>query len=161
MSYAGRATIGVAALGLAVAYALHTFWAITALIVLVGVLWLLGQERGWDWTAHTGLGVMVGAAALGTFLGLPAFAMLGGTVAALVAWDVDRFLARVRAAGRVHEAGTLVRAHLRRMLAVAGLGLVLGGIGLRVEIELSLVGAMILGALALAGLRQALRLARR
>jgi thiosulfate reductase cytochrome b subunit len=74
--------------------------------------------------------------------------MLVGTLAALAAWDLDHFERRLRTAQRVEAQGALIRAHLRRLSIVAGLGLTLGGIALSVQVEITFGWALLLGLLA-------------
>jgi hypothetical protein len=78
--------------------------------------------------------------------------MLVGVVVALVAWDLDRFTWRMRAAGRVEGVDALERRHLWRLLIVAGSGLFLGAAALSVKIRLGFVVAFLLAFLAVLGL---------
>jgi hypothetical protein len=83
--------------------------------------------------------------------------MLAGVVAALAAWDLDHFAQRLRGAGRVVGEAELVQAHMLRLLPIVLIGLLLGAVGLGLQIELRFGWALLLGALAVLGLRWAMR----
>jgi hypothetical protein len=78
--------------------------------------------------------------------------MLVGVVAALAAWDLDCFVWRMRAAGRVEDAGFLEQHHLQRLLTVSGAGLILGAVALSLRIRLGFAAAFLLAFLAVLGL---------
>jgi hypothetical protein len=86
--------------------------------------------------------------------------MLVGVVLALVAWDLDRFLGRMRAAGRIKDVG-LERHHLWRLLIVAGTGLFLGAVALSVKIRLGFAVVFMLALLAVLGLSRVVGFLRR
>jgi len=90
-------------------------------------------------------------------LGLAAGWMLGGTVAAISAWDLDCFGRSLRAAQRVEGRYRLERNHLLWLLLVDLLGLLLAMAPLAVRLEIGFGWAMLLGLLAIVGLGQALR----
>jgi hypothetical protein len=151
----------LAALVLALGYGLNELWGGVAVAVAVGGFWLAGQWRRWEWVASAGLVVWIGVAALGLVLGVRGGWMLVGVVTALVAWDLDRFVWRVRAAGRVEDADALERRHLRRLLAVGGTGLLLGVIAFSLRIRLGFAVAFLLALLALWGLSRVVGFLRR
>ncbi len=146
---------------LAVGYGLGGQWVWTAVIGLVGVLWLAGTWRGWEWVASMGLIGFTGIAAVGLWLDLGAGWMVFGLVAALCAWDLGRFVLCLRRVGRVEAERELEQRHLQRLLAVAGLGLLVAAIALSIEIRFTFVMALLLGLLAVWGLSQAVGFLRR
>jgi hypothetical protein len=150
----------LAALALAAGCAVAGFWAGAALGVGLGLLWLAAQRRGWEWAGAPAFVGLVGLAAFGAWSGLPAAWMLIGAISALTAWDLDRFWWRLRGAGRVVGEQALVRAHLLWLASVAGLGLLLGGAALAVQLDLGFGWALLAGALALLGLGQVIRAVR-
>ena len=93
-------------------------------------------------------------AAIGVWLALALPVLLASQVAALAAWDLDRFAQRLRGAWRVEAEALLMRAHLQRLLAVTGLRLVLSAVALGVQVPLSFGWALLLGAVAILGLSQ-------
>jgi hypothetical protein len=145
-------SIGLATLGLTLGYSLSSLWLWTPLIVVMGLLWLVGQWRNWDGWSSVGLIFFVVAAAGGVWRNVAAGWLLGGTVAALIAWDLDHFSQYLKHAGHVENAAKLKRTHLRRLLVVASLGLLLAGVALSIRLELNLGWALFLGLLAILSL---------
>jgi hypothetical protein len=127
----------------------------------LGLLWLIGQWRGWRWSASAGLISLTGLAAWGVWSQLPAPWLLFGLVAALAAWDLARFSQRLQQARQVIDEASLIWAHLQRLLIIAGLGLLLGEIALAVRLEFNLGWALLLGLLLILGLSQVTNLIRR
>ena len=157
MKYATAIGISLATLAIALGYGAGERWAGAALAVAVGLLWLVGWLRDWSWIASPGLACFVGLAALGIWWELTPAGMLAGVVAGLAAWDLVHFAQRLRGAGRVMGAAELVRSHMLRLLPIVLAGLLLGAVGLGVQIELRFGWALLLGALAVLGLRWAMR----
>ena len=157
------ASIGVvlAILALSIGYVSNAIWIGAGINLAIGLLWLAGHWRGWDWTADFGLVCCVGLAAFGIWSELPAVWMLVGTVAALAAWDLDHFAERLRSVGNVVGQAELTRSHLVRLLIVGAAGLLLGGIALGVPLELSFGWSVFAGVLAILSLRGLIGLLKR
>ena len=151
----------LATFALATGYALSRLPIGTLVIIAFGFFWLIGQQRGWGWTASLGLIGFMSAAAFGIVWGTPAAWMLFVSVATLIAWDLHMFSQRLQKAKHIAGEAGLIRSHLRRMLIVAGLGLVLGEIALGVQVEFSFSWALLLGLLASLGLSGAIGFLRR
>ncbi|MBN1810420.1 MAG: hypothetical protein JXA14_01135 [Anaerolineae bacterium] len=151
----------LAAAALAMGCGLDGLWGGVVAVGVVGAFWMVGQWRRWGWVASVALVLLIGAAAVGLRLGVGGGWMLVGVVAALVAWDLDRFAWRVRAAGRVEDADALERRHLQRLLAVGGAGLLLGAVALSFRIRLGFAVAFMLALLAVLGLSWAVGFLRR
>jgi hypothetical protein len=152
---------GLATFTLALGYANQALWIGAGIDVAIGLLWLAGDWRGWDWVAGLCLAGWVGLAALGVWQGLPAGWMLIGVVAALAAWDLGHFAARLRTAGTITRPAELTRAHLRQLAIVVAAGLLLGGIALGIRVELTFGWAILTAALAIIGLSSLIRSAGR
>jgi hypothetical protein len=142
----------LATFALALGYANQSLWGGVGIAVVIGLLWLAGDWRGWDWAAEPCLAGWVALAAFGAWVGLTAGWMLLGVVAALAAWDLGHFAARLRGAGAIPPPSELTRDHLRRLAIVAGAGLLLGGIALGIRVELTFGWALLAAALAIIGL---------
>ncbi len=156
-----RAALGSVALAtamLALGYALDNQPRGVFFVAGSGGLWLLGQRYRWGWIASLGLVAFTGSAAAGIIAGVGAGWMLGGLVAALSAWDLDRFAQRLADAGKMDGGHELERRHLRRLLAVVVLGLTLAGLPLIATVQLSLGWALLLGLFALLGLSETIRI---
>ena len=126
--------IGLAVVGLILGYNLRALWLWLAL----GLWCLAGQRSRWGWPASVGLIAFVGAAAYGVWQGGPAGWLLFSVVAVLAAWDLDHFARRLQQTGQQEMEIELQQAHLKRLALVAGLGLLLGGLALGLQVELNL-----------------------
>lgn len=147
-------SLGTAALMLGIPLAAKGAWGLALASLSVGGLWAVGHLRGVSPAPGGFLGFLT-LGALGTLLDLRE-AMLLGTVAALAAWDLDRFARRLRDVERVEDLEGLWSLHLRRLLPTLGMGLLLGGIALEGRIPLGLWGAILLGILGVLGIAQLL-----
>ncbi len=148
---------GLATFALALSYAGQALWAGFGVDIAIGLLWLAGDWRGWDWAAEPCLAGWVSLAAFSTWQELPAGWMLIGVIAALAAWDLRHFAVRLRDAGAITQLAELTRAHLRRLTIVAASGLLLGGIALSIRVELTFGWAIFTAALAIIGLSSLIR----
>lgn len=129
-------------------------WALAAL--LLGGAWL-ALGRGRPVLAGVGFAGLIILAALGTGASQPLLWMVTAAVAALVAWDLDHFLAVTESGERIYNRVTRERIHLRRLLAVAVAGVVLAIIAGSVNLRFGLVAALSLGLLSLFALRSVVR----
>ena len=154
-------TFGLATLVLAMGYAVGSEWTFSLILLAVGMLWWIGQQRHWNGLASVALVGFVVAAAAGLWVGLPAGWMLVGMVAALSAWDLDHFARRLRGVERVEMRPALEWRHLRRLFSVDSLGLLLAGTALVVQYKFSFDVALFLGLVAVLGLSQMMSYLRR
>lgn len=142
---------------LMVAYALGALWLPVFGILILGVLWVVGQRLRWTWMASVMVVLCGVAAAVGAWLELNAILLVVGLIGALSAWDLDHFTQRLRAVDSVGQERALKRRHLQRLLAADGLGLVAVVLAVNVQIKLSFGLAIALGLIALLGLSLGLR----
>ena len=149
-------SIGLATLVFGLAYAVAGQRSQALPVVTLGLLWILGQQLGWTWTGAMGLIAFTGAAVFGIWARLPALWMLLGMVATLGAWDLHRYSLQLQGAQLVEGGAQLTRSHLQRLLAVSGLGLLLGGLALQVQVDLNFGWALLLGVLAILFLSRAI-----
>ncbi len=91
----------------------------------------------WGWVASVGLIFFVIAAARGIFMDISTGWLLLSVVATLAAWDLDYFVRRFRHVGRVEKPHDLEQRHLKRLMSVAALGLLLGGVAIVVKVQLN------------------------
>lgn len=156
-----RSGIALAALTLAIPYAL-TRWSSGILLVGgVALVWLFGDSRRRTWLSSFGLIGFLSLAAFGIWQNMPPGWMILASVAALIAWDLSQFDSRLRSAKRIEHEMDLIRAHARRLLIVAAIGLAVGEIALGVQVEFSFGWALLLGLLAVWGLSHAIGFLRR
>jgi hypothetical protein len=141
----------------ALVYGRSGLWLGSVASIVFGILWIVGNELRRDDSAVAGLTVFTVLAVIGLFLELPALAMLIATTGSLVAWNLQLFESRLVRSGRINDRTTVVRIYLERLAIIAALSLVLGGIGLGVELQFNLVAAVGLGGLAVLLLARILR----
>ena len=139
-------------LGLGYTLFLEDYWQLVFAIVGLGVVWFIGEGKGWRGLPEAGLIIFIGLAALGLYLEKPAFLMLLGSIVALVTWDLSLFARRLAQAEWIENDVTVRRTHWQRLAMTAGLGLLLSGLALGVAIPMSFGVAIILGLLAVVGL---------
>jgi hypothetical protein len=154
-------SIGLATFGLTIGYALSTLWTGVAIIVALGLFWLVGHWRGWRPVSVLTAIFFICATAFGVWQGVSAGWMLFSLVGTLVAWDLSLFVHRLEQIERIATENELKRVHLQRLLGVAGLGLLLGGIALRLQFEFNLGWGILLGVLAIVGLSRIIDFLRR
>jgi hypothetical protein len=141
----------LASICLAVGY-LHDRQAALALALLVlGLLWVLAQWRGWDWASGLGLAATAGVAAAGAWLGLPPGWMIAAAVAALLAWDLAGFRRRLALAAPTDDLPALTHRHLASAGLVAGIGVLLAAAATLVELRFPLGWTMLLALAAALG----------
>jgi hypothetical protein len=140
---------------LAWAYARSGRDATAPWLAAIAAAWLLTEWRRWRWFPPLGLFLLIGFAAYGLWIGLPAPWMVCGALGALFAWDLGDFRNRLRHSPSPHEARAMEARHLARLLIVGVLGAGLAGLTavLRVRMSLELlIGLVLLTALGLAQL---------
>jgi hypothetical protein len=145
-------TVGLATLGLAIAFALELRWGGVAAVGVVGLFWLAEAWHGLPWASTLGLLCFTALAAAGVMLGLSALCLLSSLVAALVAWDLGAFARYLDDVADVRDGAQLLKSHLGRLGAVAGLGWLLGAVALGLRFDLDFTWALALGLLVVVSL---------
>jgi hypothetical protein len=148
-------SVGLSAGAFALGSALGGLWFVALPVLVMGVIWLAGQFRGWSWISSLGLVLSTVAAGGGLLVGLGAGWMLAGLVAALAAWDLHHFSHTLASVSRVEGGRSLERRHLQRLLVALGPGVVLAIVALGIEVTLSFGFVLLLGLVAVLGLSQA------
>ncbi|MBN1219770.1 MAG: hypothetical protein JXM69_12645 [Anaerolineae bacterium] len=145
-------SIGLAAASLAIGYGLPSLWLGVTGVAALGLLWLTALWRNWP-SMTTPLAVcFIGLTTYGTWQGVAIGWLLFSLVATLAAWDLAQFTHRLQGVGQIEEKARLQRTHLQRLLVVAGLGLLAGGVALSFQIKLDLGWIILLGLLTVIGL---------
>lgn len=148
-------SVGLAAICLAAAHAWAGAWPWVGASLGLGIVWLAGEGRGWSLAAPLGFVASVVLAALSLWLsgdGLVGPLAVLAVVAALCAWDLDGLVQRLARFGYVGDLPRLERKHLGRLVAVAGLGLLMAVPALALQIRLIFLPALLLSLLAVLGL---------
>lgn len=130
--------------------------SLTVAAAVLGVLGWVGALRHWSWSTHVVFVGQVGLVAAAAWVGAPLGWLLPALLAALAAWDLDRFVRRVTP----HQAPPIVEALeviQRRHLIALGATLIGGGalsglgllarapLGFGVTLALALALAILLG----------------
>jgi hypothetical protein len=153
--------IGTATMILAAGHALNALWSVALMIVAVGLLWLIGQWRGLNWTASLGFTLFVLATIYGTLQGISLLWLLPGILTTLVAWDLSHFGQYLSSVEDVRKETNLRWHHFLRLGIIIGLGSFLSISAISFETELHLMWAILLGLMAIIGLSQAVRFLQR
>lgn len=139
---------------LAAAFLAYAFWSdgqrIAAGITLIWLLfWGFSLNAVQDYAPSVFFTVYGGACLIGSLMGLQVIFVLVGFIAALSAWDIDRFILRWRS-NKMDSA--IEKSHLLRLLAVDVVGFLLVVIGLSYRIQLSFMVMLLIGAAAVISL---------
>lgn len=123
-------------------------------LLIFGALWLLAAWRRWRWFAALGLFVLVVAAGVGLWIGLPFGWMIAGALGGLFAWDLTDFERRLRQAAPGDDRRGLEARHLARLGLVALAGLGSASIAMAVRLQFSFEWALLLALVGTAGFLQ-------
>jgi uncharacterized membrane protein len=151
----------VATFLLATGYASRGTWQWSALIIAFGIFWLYAQRRMWGRVASFGLIFFVLAAGRGIFMDISTGWLLLSVVATLAAWDLDYFVRRLKKVERVEKPHDLEQRHLKRLMSVAALGLLLGGVAIAVEVQLNFGWVLFWGVVLILGMSRLIDLLNR
>ncbi len=124
---------------------------------LLALFWLVGLHRGWAKASSLCFYVFGMLDGLSLFLGAPAFLRLISLAAALAAWDLNSFLARLERTQEPPLAAQARRSDMLRLAAALGGGLVLASGALLIHIQVRFAVALVAGALAILALSQAIQ----
>jgi hypothetical protein len=155
------ATTTLATAALTVLFALDALWIWAVGIALMGLLWLTESWHGLIWVSTAGLLVFTTVVVMGAMFTLSPFWLLSSQVAVLVAWDLDRFAHYLDGVTDLRDKTGLVKGHLGRLGAVAGLGWLLGVVALNVRLNFDFHWTLALGLMLVISLSGAIRHMRR
>ena len=133
-------------------YALHGIWYISLVVILLGILWIIGNWRSWAWLTGIVFTLHTLVAAAGFLFTIESISLLSGMLFALFAWDLDALTHRYRHADLVKNQTAFIIRHLLRLLLVGSIGLVLATVALTAQIELGFGWLVLLAAIAVIGL---------
>jgi hypothetical protein len=146
---------------LAGAYWLADYQSVALITLGLVFLSLLFLQKGWVWLASLLLSLYIAGAAVGFYLELQPAWLVGATLSALAAWDLEYFSRRLYKAGLVINQAGLIKAHLLRLAWVGLLGLALFGITNLIQFQFTFGLAVVLALLAVFGLSQGIAYLRR
>jgi hypothetical protein len=146
---------------LAGAYWLADYQPVSLISLGLVSLSLLFLRKGWGWLAPLLLALYIGGAAVGFYLELQPAWLVGATLSALAAWDLEYFARRLHKAGLVIDQAGLIKAHLLRLAWVGLLGLALFGTTNLIQLQFTFGLVVFLALLAVFGLSQGITYLRR
>ena len=119
-----------------------------AVVLAIGLLWLIAEIARWQPAAYLGLFLAALGAGAGEQMHLPAISLLLGLACALAAWDLSAFSRRMAMASPQDDRQALELRHLGRLAAALGTGIALGLLALgihtvRFKFELAAVLALL------------------
>ena len=120
-------------------------WSLALATLALGLLWSWAHWRRRRGFASGGLAGLVGLAAIGVWLALPAGGLVLVAATALVSWDLDQFLARLSWTNAATIEAAYLRHHLIHLAAVVGSGLALGWLALEIRFTLEFGSLLLLG----------------
>jgi hypothetical protein len=129
--------------------------------LLVGLAWLLLEVYRRAYLASLFFTLFLAAAVLASVDQVPPLLVLLGLVASLAAWDLSRFLARVRRAAAAGAGPGLERRHLRKLALTLAAGYAAAALPLLFRLSLSFAALSAVALLAVIALRRAILALRR
>jgi hypothetical protein len=143
-----------ASAALVFAYALREIWLGAALVGTVGLIWIIGLLLHWGWISSTLFLVFAVLNSILLLIQAPSYLEVISITAVLVAWDLSYFIGRLEKTRTPELARGLEINHLRRLLVIAGAGLLLMSAAILLDIQLSFAIALLLGGVGLLALIQ-------
>jgi hypothetical protein len=139
---------------LAAGYLLRGLVPGAALVLLLGLFWLVGIVRRWAWVSPT-LFLLLGIFnALVFLIQAHAFLVLISLPATLAAWDLNHFLTRLEMAKSPDLRRAMENNHLPRLGLILLAGILPAGAAMLSHIQLAFVLAFVLGGIAVLALNQ-------
>ncbi|GMQ77924.1 MAG: hypothetical protein BMS9Abin02_0415 [Anaerolineae bacterium] len=133
----------------------------TAPILLIGVVWVAAEIRGWRWIGSISLFLLIIGSAVGIIVEVDPIWAIMGTVLALAGWELSYFRRFLKKAPWVRNEDQLVRRHHTRVIAVALIGGVTAWLTTQIEVDIGFGVALLLAILSLLGLSRAVIFLRR
>jgi hypothetical protein len=146
---------------LAAGYAGAGFLRWTPILLLLAIAGWIGSFRRIAWLGSAAFTGFIGVSAAGFLLNVSPVALLVGSVAALSAWDLDRFDQRLENVRVDAAVSALEKQHLTRLFLVNGAGLLLAWAALGVKARISFGFLFFLSLIAVLSLSWAVRYLRR
>jgi len=138
--------------------AAHAQPSLALVAVAAGGAWATAHWLGRRWLSPLAFVMLVGCAVAGLWRNLPAAWLVADVAAALAAWDLDGFAARLARYEPRRDEPRLVANHVGRLLGVTGLGVILGEAALVLRLALGLGEVAAVALLAFILLLQGMRL---
>jgi hypothetical protein len=127
-------------------------WLIFPLILALLILFILSWSFTWKWASPLSLGCSCVLAGFGCYIGVHPLWMLVALSAHLAAWDLQHFTWKFMDFSRVENRASLERAHLIRLGMCLGLGGLISGFSLLIQLHLTFGITILLGFISVFGL---------
>ncbi len=134
---------------------LQGMWPAAVVLLVIGILWLSATRL--QWAGNLVFALAVGGLAFSAWVGVNMGWLLPGMVAAIAAWDLAAFVARLASVARIENERELVRDHLQRLGIVSIVGLALAAAASLIRVHLSFGIALLLALFVVLGLGYVLR----
>jgi len=145
----------LAAAALALSFFLRGFIPGSAVMIAVGMLWLLGLRRRWGWVSGNMFLLFGVINAILLLIQAPPILEVISLSASLITWDLDHFQVRLDRIRSVEMARGVEKGHIAHLAAGVAAGILAAAAALLIHIQLSFAIALIAGAAALLFLSQA------
>ncbi len=140
-------SLALCTLSFGVAFLVHGSLAFAVLNFSLGAFWAISHWREWSWGGLLSFGLFCLMIAFGVWRGVGVLWLLVGIAATIVAWDMARWIAQAKRAGRIIGGDKLIRHHLLRLGGVLVIGLGLSTLALNLKLAFTFGWALILGLL--------------
>jgi hypothetical protein len=144
----------LASFGLLLGYFLGGEELFAPVIMIMMIMWLVAVQREWQVVTTITMVIFLAGAAVAAWKGFSPALMLLVVVAVLSAWDLIAMQARFKMVKKESVEKGIERRHLTRLALIDGIGLLLGGTGLMLQINLGLGLEILLALVAAIGLSQ-------
>ncbi|MCL4561181.1 MAG: hypothetical protein M1281_11260 [Chloroflexi bacterium] len=111
------------------------YWPAALGLAILGGFWVYMFQRKW-WLSPVALFVLVGGGVTGIILGETILWTLLGTMALLLAWDLNRFYKRINVQ-EIRNPAKIVKQHLRILGMINGFSLLFIGMYYTIRLQLS------------------------
>jgi len=116
-------------------------------VTFVGVFWALRHWKSWILLKNSSLFMFLLVVLFGVWNQVNGIWLLGGVIFSIISWDIERFLAKIQKVDRVLNEDLFVTKYLWRIGIVEILCLILGGVSLGINLEISFGWTLLLGIL--------------
>ena len=153
--------IVLATASMIVGYILAALPMVAAIILFLGILWIIAEIRGWRWPGSLILFLLFIAAAVGIEVQIvPIWSILGAALA-LAGWEFSSFNRTIQKASWVRMEDVLITRHNRRVVVVTIIGVLLAWTTTQIQVNLSFGIVLLLAIVSLLGLSRAVVFLRR
>jgi hypothetical protein len=134
---------------------------VTAIILFLGILWIVAELRGWRWPGSLILFLLVISAAIGIVVQVDPIWSILATAFALATWELSYFNRTIQNAAWVRMERLIVDRHNRRVLVATLISVLLAWVTTQIQVDFGFGIALLLAIITLFGLSRAFVFLRR